>query len=138
MHIRWQDDFARSFDMTATLGYSRSGDSKAHEFIRSRNGRHSADGLARRAARGRLQRPAERACGAGGGDSTGGSRRTRPDAVTRAGDDRNTGGNGGHSHRHRALYAVRNDRAIHNRSTASNGSAIRNGNGDVDPYTCGD
>ena len=139
MHVKRLDDSADSFDMTATLGYSRAGDSGAHEFDRLRNGWHPFDASARRAARGRLQRPAERAWGgAGRGDSAGGSRRTHPNAVTRANDDhdagavcdcswgRTCGRHPGRSQRRRAIHAVRN------------GSAIRNGKPDVDAGTCGD
>lgn len=125
-----------SFDMTATLGYSRLGDSEAHEFDRiSKNGRHSFDGPARRATRGRLQRPAERTRGgAGRGDSAGGSRRIRPNTATRANDEhdagaawaRRCGRTCGCSQHHRAIQAVRN------------GSAVRNGNPDVDANTCSD
>lgn len=67
-----QDNSADSFDMTATLGYSRSGDSEAHEFVRSSmDGFHSLGSPARRAACGRLQRTGERAR-----DGAGGSRDT--------------------------------------------------------------
>lgn len=145
MHVKRLDDSADSFDMTATLGYSRAGDSGAHEFIRLRNGWHPSDGPARRAARGRLQRPAERAWGGlPWGDSAGGRGRTRPNAVAGANGDHDAGavcdlrGRGGcgcsygrilgrypgHSQRHRAIYAVRT------------GSAIRNCNPDVDANTC--